>query len=90
MNSQEKVLQWAVEAGLLKRVKRTGWWCSGVKDPESVAEHSHRMSLLAFYIAGEEGADPFKAAALGLFHAGGPHRRRPRRGLALLDEPGRG
>ncbi|MBI4669561.1 MAG: HD domain-containing protein [Elusimicrobia bacterium] len=57
-----------MEAGLLKRVKRTGWWCSGVKDPESVAEHSHRMSLLAFYIAAEEGADPYRAAALGLFH----------------------
>lgn len=68
MNREERILQWAVEAGLLKRVKRTGWWCSGVKDPESVAEHSHRMSLLAFYIAGEEGADPYKAASLGLFH----------------------
>ena len=67
-NREEKVLQWAVEAGLLKRVKRTGWWCSGVKDPESVAEHSHRMSLLAFYIAAEEGGDPHKAAALGIFH----------------------
>ena len=67
-SKEEKVLQWAVEAGLLKRVKRTGWWCSGVKDPESVAEHSHRMALLAFYIAGEEGADPCQAAALGLFH----------------------
>ena len=67
-NNSEKVLQWAIEAGLLKRVKRTGWWCSGIKDPESVAEHSHRMSLLAFYIAGEEDADPYKAASLGLFH----------------------
>ncbi len=67
-NREEKILQWVVEAGLLKRVKRTGWWCSGIKDPESVAEHSHRMSLLAFYIAGEEGGDPYKAASLGLFH----------------------
>jgi putative hydrolase of HD superfamily len=68
MNRQERLLQWAVEAGLLKRVKRTGWWCSGVKDPESVAEHSHRMSMLAFYIASEDDADPYKAASLGLFH----------------------
>jgi len=68
MTKEEKVLQWAVEAGLLKRVKRTGWWCSGVNEPESVAEHSHRMSLLAFYIAAEEGADPCRAAALGIFH----------------------
>jgi putative hydrolase of HD superfamily len=26
------------------------------------------MSLLSFYIAGEEGADPYRAASLGLFH----------------------
>jgi putative hydrolase of HD superfamily len=68
MKREEQILQWAVEAGLLKRVKRTGWWCSGIKDPESVAEHSHRMSLLAFYIAGQEGADPYRAASLGIFH----------------------
>ena len=68
MAGEKKVLRWAVEAGTLKRVKRTGWWCAGVKDPESVAEHSHRMALLAYYIAGEEGGDPCKAAALGLFH----------------------
>jgi putative hydrolase of HD superfamily len=68
MTKDEKILQWTVEAGLLKRVKRTGWWCSGIKDPESVAEHSHRMSLLAFYIAAAEGSDPYKAASLGLFH----------------------
>ena len=68
INKEEKILQWAVEAGLLKRLKRTGWWCSGIKDPESVADHSLRMSLLAFYIAAEEGADPFRAAALGVFH----------------------
>ncbi len=68
LGKEEKVLQWTVEAGLLKRVKRTGWWCSGVKDPESVAEHSLRMAMLAFYIAAEEGGNPHKAAALGVFH----------------------
>ncbi|MFA6004440.1 MAG: HD domain-containing protein, partial [Elusimicrobiota bacterium] len=67
-NREDMVLQWAVEAGMLKRLKRTGWWCSGVKDPESVADHTSRMSALAFYIAAEEGADPFRAAALGVFH----------------------
>ncbi|MDD5658015.1 MAG: HD domain-containing protein [Elusimicrobia bacterium] len=65
---QDGVLRWAVEAGLLKRMRRTGWWCSGIRDPESVAEHSHRMALLAFYIAGEEGADACRAAALGVLH----------------------
>lgn len=58
----------AIEAGLLKRIKRTGWWYAGIKDPESVADHSLRMSQLAFYLATEEGADPFRAATMGVFH----------------------
>ncbi|MBF0384955.1 MAG: HD domain-containing protein, partial [Candidatus Omnitrophica bacterium] len=35
------------EAGLLKRVKRSGWWVAGIKDPESVAEHSFRCAVIA-------------------------------------------
>ena len=33
-------------AGVLKQVKRTGWVLEGVKDAESVADHTWRMSLL--------------------------------------------
>jgi len=33
-------------AGVLKSVKRTGWVLEGVKDAESVADHTWRMSLL--------------------------------------------
>eukprot|EP00392_Amoebophrya_sp_AT5.2_P009710 g9738.t1 len=35
------------QVGLLKRVPRTGWVRRGVSEPESVAEHSHRMAVLA-------------------------------------------
>ena len=59
----------AFELGRLKRLPRTGWGDAGVPGPvESVAEHSHRTSLLAFMIAAEEGADPDRAAALGAWH----------------------
>ena len=68
VSKEDRLLRWSLEAGALKRLKRTGWWCSGIKDPESVAEHSFRMSLLAAYIASEEGADPCKAGMLGLSH----------------------
>ena len=33
-------------AGVLKQVKRTGWVLEGVKNAESVADHTWRMSLL--------------------------------------------
>ncbi|MFB6817044.1 HD family hydrolase [Streptomyces sp. NPDC056347] len=56
------------EAGTLKQTRRTGWWMAGVRDPESVAEHSWRASLIASVVAKLEGADPARAAFLAVWH----------------------
>ncbi|MFD8802732.1 HD domain-containing protein [Streptomyces atroolivaceus] len=56
------------EAGTLKNTRRTGWWMAGVHNPESVAEHSWRTSLIASIIAKLEGADPAQAAFLAVWH----------------------
>lgn len=56
------------EAGALKRVARSGWSAAGVDNPESVAEHSFRAAVIAFFLAQKEGADPFRTAVLALFH----------------------
>lgn len=56
------------ELGVLKRIRRAGWWHAGVRDPESVAEHSMRVAQLAAIIAIEEGADPARASLLALWH----------------------
>lgn len=56
------------ELGVLKRIRRAGWWHAGVRDPESVAEHSMRVAQLAAIIAVEEGADPARASFLALWH----------------------
>jgi putative hydrolase of HD superfamily len=56
------------ELGVLKRMRRTGWWHAGVRDPESVAEHTMRVAQLAALIAAEEGADPARASFLALWH----------------------
>nr|WP_308211083.1 HD domain-containing protein [Actinokineospora diospyrosa] len=56
------------ELGILKRMRRTGWWHAGVRDPESVAEHTMRVAQLAAIIAVEENADPARAALLALWH----------------------
>lgn len=63
-----EVAQFLFEAGTLKRARRTGWWMAGVRDPESVAEHAWRTSLLASIIAQLEGADPARAALLAVWH----------------------
>ncbi len=61
-------LDFFAEAGLLKRVKRSGWWVAGIENPETVAEHCFRCALIAFYIAHAEGVDPYRAAVMGLFN----------------------
>lgn len=62
------VAHFLYEAGTLKQARRTGWWMAGVRDPESVAEHSWRTSLIASIIAKLEGADPARAAFLAVWH----------------------
>jgi putative hydrolase of HD superfamily len=64
----QAVAKFAYEAGQLKLLPRAGWLLAGIREPESVAEHSFRVGILAYIIAALEGADPDRAAALGLFH----------------------
>ncbi|WP_431904862.1 HD domain-containing protein [Nonomuraea sp. bgisy101] len=56
------------EIGLLKRFKRTGWLVAGVRDPESIAEHSFRAAIIASVITVLEGGNPERAAFMSLLH----------------------
>ncbi|MBL1112413.1 HD domain-containing protein [Streptomyces sp. 110] len=62
------VARFLFEAGALKQNRRTGWWMAGVRDPETVAEHAWRTSLIASIIAQLEGADPARAALMAVWH----------------------
>ena len=64
----EAVASYLFEIGLLKHAKRTGWWIAGVKDPETIAEHSFRTAILATILATMERADPARCAQLAIFH----------------------
>ncbi|MGW1783071.1 HD domain-containing protein [Streptomyces sp. NPDC002143] len=68
------VAKFLFEAGTLKHTARTGWWMAGVRQPETVAEHSWRTSLIASVIAVMEGADPSRAALLAVWHDTGETR----------------
>jgi putative hydrolases of HD superfamily len=56
------------EVGILKRVRRSGWWVAGVDDPESVAEHSHRTAVIGLLLADLEGADPLRTLVMCVCH----------------------
>jgi putative hydrolase of HD superfamily len=65
---EKDIAKFLYEMGQLKRVKRSGWWIAGVKDPESVAEHSFRTAAIAYLLAHLERVDTGKAVLMALFH----------------------
>jgi putative hydrolase of HD superfamily len=64
----EAVTRFIYESGHLKHSKRQGWWQAGIKDPETVAEHSFRVAVIGYVLALMEDADPALTAATCLFH----------------------
>ena len=62
------LVDFIVEAGRLKRLPRTGWVESGVLNPESVADHSYRVALIALILADAQKLDTLKAVRMALFH----------------------
>jgi putative hydrolase of HD superfamily len=65
----ESIAKYLYEVGHLKRVKRSGWWLIGIRDPESVAEHVCRAAVLGYILAVlDGGADPMHVACMCLFH----------------------
>ena len=52
----------------LKDTPRTGWLKAGIENPESVAEHSYEVALLASIIADELNLDHSKLVRAALVH----------------------
>jgi 5'-deoxynucleotidase YfbR-like HD superfamily hydrolase len=63
-----KLLQFAENVGKLKNVKRTGWLNHKIPNPESVAEHSYRMAMLAMVLAPTMSVDQGKVIMMSLIH----------------------
>jgi|Deesub1362A_J573_1020465.scaffolds.fasta_scaffold01125_12 putative hydrolase of HD superfamily len=67
----ENIAKLLFESGALKLIPRSGWFKIGIKEPETVAEHSFRTALIAFIITKIETGShdkAVKAAFLGLIH----------------------
>ncbi|MDP6419342.1 MAG: HD family hydrolase [Candidatus Krumholzibacteria bacterium] len=60
--------EWVHDLLDLKRCPRSGWFRIGIERPESVADHSFAVGLLAWQIAEREGLDSGKALLMGLLH----------------------
>jgi putative hydrolases of HD superfamily len=62
-----RILEFARILGKLKKIKRTGWVLLGVKNPESVADHIFRVSVLTLFLA-PKNIDRDKAVKIALIH----------------------
>jgi len=64
---KKNILDFIAEAGMLKRVQRSGWWMLGTPYRESVAEHSYRCAVIAYILARMEGVEVREVLLMSLF-----------------------
>ncbi len=62
------ILRFSEEIAGLKIVDRVGWKRRGICNPESVAEHSFCVAMLAMVLADIEGLDVLKVLKMSLLH----------------------
>ena len=63
----KQILAFISEAGMLKRLKRSGWNVVGIENPESVAEHSFRCAVIGYALAKMERVPPYQVLLMTLF-----------------------
>ncbi|MBU4078123.1 HD domain-containing protein [Patescibacteria group bacterium] len=62
------ILNFIIQVGKLKRLGRTGWILAGVKNPETVAQHTFQMAFLAWFLGGIKGLDTDRIVKIALVH----------------------
>jgi putative hydrolases of HD superfamily len=68
MDTFKRITNFLFELNETKRSPRSGWQRIGVKDPESLADHTAVCAQIAYALASMEDANADHAAALALFH----------------------
>lgn len=66
--SPRKTLDFLAKIGKSKKILRSGWVREKVKNPESIAEHSFQLSVLAMVLADQLGVDKDKLIKMALLH----------------------
>ena len=67
-NLNKHILNFIFEAGMLKRVNRSGWSVLGIKYAESVADHSFRCAVIGYILSNMEKIHPYKVFLMTLFN----------------------
>lgn len=65
---EKDIIKFLLEVGKLKKVKRTGWLLKGIKMPESVAEHSLRVAVMAMVLSEGKNLNRLYLLKMALIH----------------------
>lgn len=66
--SPSQILNFLLETVKAKRVIRTGWKMHHINNPESVAEHSYQLCVIALILADHLGVDREKLIKMAIIH----------------------
>lgn len=66
--SPKKIIDFVQKVGKSKKILRSGWIREKIKDPESIAEHSFRLSVLAIVLADQLEVDKEKLIKMAILH----------------------
>lgn len=64
----ENLIKFLIETGKLKKIVRTGWVLRGVKNPESIADHTFRMAIMAWVLGEKNRLNLVKVLKIALIH----------------------
>ena len=64
----KEIANFLYELGMLGRLRRQGPYLAGIKDPETIAQHSHRASIIAYILAKMENVNVEKTVLMTMFH----------------------
>ncbi|MFP3950968.1 MAG: HD domain-containing protein [Candidatus Bathyarchaeia archaeon] len=63
-----KLVDFLIQSNDLKKLYRSGWLAAGLKNPESVADHSYQTALIAMILSDLTGQDTGRVVKLALLH----------------------
>ncbi|CAG8450720.1 6734_t:CDS:10 [Diversispora eburnea] len=66
-NTTSNILEFLHICEKLKKTKRTGWICHDIKNPESISDHMHRMSILSLLVK-DSSLDRNKCVKMAVVH----------------------
>lgn len=67
--NQERIANFLYEIGTMRKLMRIHRQTLLTDDmSDSIASHSYRVAIISWFLAKEEGADPYKAVMIGLLH----------------------